>query len=87
MSGVAPVKNAVDAINAACKSIVQSGAVPGSEQVCGQIIALSSSLLPMAIQQATQPGMGGQSAAPGAGGPPGLGAMPPSPGGPAPIGQ
>ena len=61
MSGVAPVKGAVDQILSAAKTIVQSGAVPGAEQVCGQIIALATSLLPMAIQQALQPGMGGGS--------------------------
>jgi hypothetical protein len=55
MSGIAPVKNAVDSINAACKQIVQSGSVPGAEQVCGQIVALAQSLLPMAAQQALQP--------------------------------
>lgn len=65
VSGIAPVKTAVDGILAACKSIVQSNAVPGSEQVCGQIVALATSLLPMAAQQALQPGMTG----PGPGGP------------------
>lgn len=59
ISGIAPVKGAVDSILAACKSIVQSGAIPGGEQVCGQIVALATSLLPMAAQQALQPGMGG----------------------------
>lgn len=56
MSGIAPVKSAVDQIIAACKMIVQSGAIPGAEQPCGQIIALATSLLPMAVQQALQPG-------------------------------
>lgn len=59
VSGIAPVKQGVDAILAAAKQIVQSGAVPGAEQVCGQIVALATSLLPMAAQQALQPGMGG----------------------------
>lgn len=58
MSGIAPIKSAVDAIQAACQQIVKSGAVPGAEQPCAQIIALSQSLLPMAAQQAMQPGQG-----------------------------
>ncbi len=80
VSGIAPVKRAVDAILAAAKAIVQSGAVPGAEQVCGQIVALATSLLPMAAQQALQPGMSG----PGAGVPP-PGAGPGGPGGPGPM--
>ena len=59
VSGLAPVKNGVDQMIAACKQIVQSGAVPGAEQVCAQIVALATSLLPMAAQQAMQPGQGG----------------------------
>lgn len=55
VAGVAPVKNGVDAIVAACKQIVESGAVPGAEQPCAQIVALATSLLPMAAQQAMQP--------------------------------
>jgi len=78
LSGIAPVKAAVDAIRSACQQIVQSGAVPGSEQICGQIVSLSSQLVPMAAQQALQP-MGGGG---GMGG--GL-PMPPPPGGPAPM--
>ena len=84
VSGIAPVKTGVDAILAACKAIVQSGAIPGAEQVCGQIVALATSLLPMAAQSALQPGGG----APGGGGPiqpaagPGPGPVgPPIPGG------
>ncbi len=80
MSGIAPVKAGVDGIIAACKSIVQSGAVPGSEQVCGQIVALATSLLPMAVQAGMQPG-GGSSGGPGPGGPSG-GIGPVGPGGP-----
>ena len=79
MTGIAPIKSAVDSILAACKGIVQSGSVPGSEQVCGQIISLAASLLPMAAQSLVSPGpvqpMRGapQQGAPGAppvGGPP-----------------
>jgi len=71
ISGIAPVKTAVDGISAACKQIVQSGAVPGAEQICAQIIALATSLLPMAAQQALQPGLGGTGIGPvGAGAPP-----------------
>lgn len=58
VSGIAPVKSAVDAILQACKSIVQSGSVPGAEQPCGQIVALATSLLPMAVQQLMQPSGG-----------------------------
>lgn len=82
MSGLAPVKNGVDAITQACKAIVQSGAIPGSEQICGQIVALATSLLPMAVQQTFQPGPGGQPPAGGIGpvgqppaGGPGMGGM------------
>ena len=82
MSGIAPVKNAVDSINAACKQIVQSGSVPGAEQVCGQIVALAQSLLPMAAQQALQPtgpapGPGVGAPGPGGAGGPGGGGLPP----------
>lgn len=59
MSGLIPIKQGVDAIQSACKAIVQSGMIPGSEQVCGQIIALATSLLPMAAQNAMQPAGGG----------------------------
>lgn len=75
MSGIAPVKMGVDQILAAAKQIVQSGSVPGAEQVCGQIVALATSLLPMAAQAAMAPGMGGG----------GMAAAPPPPGGPQPI--
>lgn len=54
MSGLAPVKMAVDQIIAACKEIVQSGAVPGAEQPCGQIISLATAFLPIAAQAAMQ---------------------------------
>jgi len=70
LAGIMPVKNAVDQINAAGKMIVQSGAIPGAEQVVAQIIALANSLVPMAAQNAMQPGVGG----------PGPGAPPPPPG-------
>ncbi len=56
MAGVAPIKQAVDSILAACKQIVQSGVIPGAEQPCGQIVALATSLLPMAAQQLMAPG-------------------------------
>jgi hypothetical protein len=56
LAGVAPVKAAVDAIVKACTSIVQSGSIPGAEQPCSQIVALATSLLPMAAQQMMQPG-------------------------------
>lgn len=59
LSGIAPVKTGVDAIHMACKQIVQSGVIPGAEQVCGQIIALATSLLPMAAQSILQPISGG----------------------------
>jgi len=85
VSGIMPVKSAVDAINAACKQIVQSGVVPGAEQVCGTIIAAAQSLLPMAMQAAMQ-SAGPAGPGPQGGGPPGMSPMPPPPGGPAPIG-
>lgn len=72
MSGIAPIKAAVDSILMACKQIVQSGAIPGSEQACGQIVALATSLLPMAAQQMMQPGQQPQQA----GGIPAMGAGP-----------
>ena len=71
VSGIAPIKSAVDQIIAACKAIVQSGTIPGAEQPCGQIVALATSLLPMAVQNAMQPGgQGGQAPQ---GPPPGIG--------------
>lgn len=85
MSGIMPIKSAVDAINMACKQIVQSGVIPGAEEVCGQIVAMAASLLPMAAQAAMQPGMG----APGMGAPGGMGGGIPMtlpPGGPQPLG-
>ncbi len=74
LSGIGPVKSQVDQITAACKSIVQSGVIPGAEQICGQIVALATSLLPMAAQASvTSPtGQGGLQ-------------LPPSPAGPQPI--
>jgi len=69
MSGIAPIKMGVDGILAACKQIVQSGAIPGAAQVCGQIVALATSLLPMAAQQAMQPGAQGGVPPVGGGGP------------------
>jgi len=77
LSGIAPVKMAVDQIHSACQQIVRNGINPEAEQICGQIVALASSLLPIAAQQALQPGMGG------AGG--GMNMLPP-PGPPAPVG-
>lgn len=79
LSGIAPVKMGVDQIVTACKQIVQSGAIPGSEQICGQILALATSLLPMAAQQMMQPG-GGNGGGPQAGGIGPVGAPPPPPG-------
>jgi hypothetical protein len=64
ISGIAPIKTSVDSIIAACKQIVQSGVIPGSEQPCGQIVALATSLLPMAVQSALSPMGGGQSIQP-----------------------
>lgn len=75
VSGVAPIKASVDSIIAECQKVVKSGAIPGAEQPCGQIVALAASLLPMAIQQAMQPG-GGAPPPPPTGGPgpvPGMG--------------
>ncbi len=84
VSGIAPVKMGVDQVLAACKQIVQSGAVPGAEQICGQIVALATSLLPMAAQSALQPsGAGGGIPAVGPGGPPPSG---PAAGAPPPMG-
>jgi len=82
MAGIQPVKAAVDSITAGCKAIVQSGVIPGAEQICGQIVALATSLLPMAAQQVLQPGGGGGGSIPpvgGGGG--GLTAVPPGQGG------
>lgn len=81
LAGTQPVQDAVTAIQQACKQIVVSGAVPGSEQIAAQIIALANQFVPMAVQQA----MGGQ----GGGQPQGLtpppGGAPPQ--GPPPQGQ
>ena len=67
ISGVAPIKAAVDAIVQACQQIVKSGVIPGAEQPCGQIVALASSLLPMALQQSMIPGGGVPPPSPGIG--------------------
>ena len=83
VSGIQPVKSAVDGIVAGAKQIVQSGAVPGAEQVCAQIIALATGLLPMALQQALQPGQGAGGGIQAIGGAP---PAPPAPGGAAPGG-
>ena len=56
VSGLAPIKSAVDQILKACQVIVQSGSIPGAEQPCGQIVALATSLLPTAVTQALHPG-------------------------------
>ena len=82
VSGLAPVKSAVDTILAAVKQIVQSGAVPGFEQIGGQIVALATSALPMAAQQAMNP-MGGGPPSP----PPQQGIPPVGAGGAPPQGQ
>ncbi len=70
LAGLAPVKQGVDMIQQACKTIVQSGMIPGGEQVCAQILALATSLLPMAAQAAMQPGGGGGPIGPVQGGTP-----------------
>lgn len=86
LSGIMPVKSAVDAINQACKQIVQSGMIPGAENVCGQIVAMAQALLPMAVQSSMGPMQGQGGAQPGQA-PGQLTAMPPSPAGPQPLGQ
>lgn len=63
LSGIAPVKSGVDQILQGVRMIVQSGIIPGFEQVGGQIIALATSALPMAAQQMMQPGGQGAGAA------------------------
>src|SRR5258708_18422431 len=67
LSAIAPIKAAVDQIHQACAQIVQSGAIPGAEQICAQLVALSQSLLPMAAQNLMQPMGGGGAGAPGGG--------------------
>ena len=84
ISGIAPVKQAVDMILAGVKQIVQSGIIPGAEQPCAQIASLATSFLPMAAQQILQPGGGGSAPPAGATAPgpaPDSGAMQPVPGG------
>lgn len=55
MAGVAPVKQGVDLIMKGCQMVVASGAVPGVEQGVQQVIAMATSWLPMAVQQAMTP--------------------------------
>ena len=69
LQGTQPVQDAVTSIQQACKQVVVSGAVPGSEQICAQIIALAQQLVPMAVQQAMG-GQGGQMTPPPGGAPP-----------------
>jgi hypothetical protein len=80
IAGITPVKSAADQILMACKQIVMSGAVPGSEQICGQIISLATQLVPMALQQQ----MGGQAMGMGGGQPSSPAPMAP-PQGPQPV--
>ena len=84
MSGIAPVKQAVDQIIAGVRAIVQSGVLPGVEDKAGQVVAWASGLLPQAIQQLAQPGGG---APPQQGGIPPIGSGQPNPGGPSPMGM
>lgn len=77
LAGIQPVKMGVDAIRAACQQIVQSGAVPGSEQICGQIVSLATQLVPLAAQQAMQPMAAGGGAGGDMGVAPPAGAAPP----------
>lgn len=76
MSGIGPVKKHADNIVQSAKEIVKLGVIPGSEQIAAQIIALATSLVPMAAQNLLNP-MGSQS----------VGPMLPPPGGPAPLPQ
>ena len=84
LQGTQPVQDAVTSIQQACKQIVQSGAIPGSEQLCAQFLQIAQQFVPMAVQQA----MGGQGQGaltpPPQGGPPPQG---PPQGGPPPQGQ
>lgn len=82
MAAVGPVQQAVSGINAACQQIVQSGSVPGAEQICAQIVALAQQLTVMAMQQAAQPQMGG-----GASGSMGAPIAPPAGAPPVPVGM
>lgn len=89
MQKIGPVKSQVDQINSACHAIMQSGAIPGAEQVCAQIIGLASQLLQAAAQQGMQAapsGGSGMNMPPPPGPPQGLGAggpgNAPPPGGP-----
>ena len=61
VSGLAPVKNAVDQITSAAKQLSQLG-IPAD--LCGQLIALATSALPIAAQGALGPGGGMQLPAP-----------------------
>lgn len=86
MGSVGPVKQSVDQINSACQQIVQSGKVPGAEQLCSQIISMANQLTMMALQQAAQPGQGGPvgppQGGPGAGAGAGAPPIPPAVGAP-----
>jgi hypothetical protein len=61
LQGTQPVQDGVTMIQQGCKQIVGSGAVPGSEQIAAQIIALANQFVPMAVQQAMGGQGGGQS--------------------------
>lgn len=84
MSGIAPIKKSVDTILEESKKIVKAGVIPGSEQVVAQIVALATSLLPMAAQNLLNPMGGGGSMGPGLGQDQSMQMLPPS-GGPAPM--
>jgi hypothetical protein len=89
MQKIGPVKQGVDMIMAGCKSIVQSGIIPGAEHICSQIVALATGLLPMAAQNLFQPGVGGPPPPPGPDQGQSIsgGVMPPPPGPPPNVGQ
>lgn len=82
LSGIVPVKSAVDQIAAACAQISQAAIIPGADQVLQQIMALATSLVPMAAQNLLAPA--GASAGAGMAGMAGMGMGQPPMGGPIP---
>ncbi len=64
ISGVAPVKMAVDKGLEAVQEIAKSGMIPNADQVLSPLIQAFNSILVMTMQQAMQPAQG---ARPGAG--------------------
>jgi hypothetical protein len=77
LSGIGPIKSAVDQIQSGCQALMRLNPSPATQQAVAAILGLSASILPDAVQSSMHgPGAGGA----------GMSPMLPPPGGPQPIG-